>query len=866
MAAFERIISGVNGMDEALDSIRLGDNVVLQVTELSEYMFFARAFAAQAIRDKRNLIYIRFAQHEPVLEPQEGVKIFEFDPDQGFESFTVAIRERITEEGFDAFYVFDSLSELQSVWYTDLMMGNFFRVTCPYLFILDTVAFFPILRGRHSHDAVARIRETTQLFLDVYSDRNGDDMYLHPLKVWNRYSESMFLPHLWKKETGTMQLVKDGVGMSRYYRVREDTEIPSVDLQTDSYDRFFTLAKLQYAAGTFTKETEQLIVESTMTKDKKMQKLIRQYFRPSDYFNLRDRMIGSGAIGGKACGMLLARRIIERELPQYRHLYEPHDSYYIGSDVFYTYIVANDCWVERIKQRTEEGYFTAADTLKECFLNGTFPPNIREQFRSTLEYFGQNPIIVRSSSFLEDGFGNAFAGKYESYFCSNRGTPEERLEEFEQAVRMVYASTMDISALEYRRQRGLEKKDEQMAVLVQRVSGSYYGDIYMPAAAGVGYSYSTYKWMEDINPNAGMLRLVVGLGTKAVDRTKQDYPRLVNLDRPTVTVAKNVAEKHRFSQHYLDVLDLSGNGLTEKSLNEILPLMPKWMKTMLLEHDTDAEQRLFDMGRPRNVWFVSCQKLLQNKEFTSLMKDVLQTLQRVYGNPVDIEYTINISETGEFVVNLLQCRPLYVGKDGGRVDMPDLSEEDCFFDIKDASMGQSSIRDLSVVVQVDPKLYYEYPYAKKHDVATAIGEINRYCRELGMDKKTMLTVPGRIGTSSPELGVPVAFADISGFCSICEVSDSRAGYMPELSFGSHMFQDLVEAEIFYGAIYEDKKTRHFNRDYFEGCADLFDEACPKRPELKYMIRVWDLREREIKLWIDSADNHAICGDAVAIVE
>ena len=132
-------------------------------------------------------------------------------PDRGFEAFTVAIHEK-SPEGREAFYIFDCLSELQSVWYTDLMMGNFFRVTCPYLFELDTVAYFPLLRGRHSFDAVARIRDTTQLLLDVFS--NGDYVYFHPLKVWNRYSEHMFMPHCYRKSTRDFITLEDGVGMS----------------------------------------------------------------------------------------------------------------------------------------------------------------------------------------------------------------------------------------------------------------------------------------------------------------------------------------------------------------------------------------------------------------------------------------------------------------------------------------------------------------------------------------------------------------------------------------------------------------------------------------------------------------------------
>ena len=370
MGAFDKIKSGLPGMDELLNYIRMGDNVVWSVSDLEDFKFFAVPFAEQAIRDGRNLIYMRFADHEPLLTPRPGLKICEFDPDKGFEAFTVDIHDRIAEEGKDAFYVFDSLSSLQSVWYTDLMMGNFFRVTCPYLFQLDTVAYFPLLRGRHSFEAVARIRDTTQLLLDVY---RGDRIYLHPLKVWNRYSTRMFLPHscsLMQNAERRFETVDGGVAMSRYYQLVEEEEEKNQDQNYDSHDRFFSLAKLDYQRGIFSEETERQIIESTLTKDRRLQKMIRKYFRPRDYFQLRDRMIGSGSLGGKACGMLLARKIIHTELPKYRKYFEPHDSFYIGSDVFYTYIVSNNCWETRIEQRTEDGYFSKAEALKEALLSG----------------------------------------------------------------------------------------------------------------------------------------------------------------------------------------------------------------------------------------------------------------------------------------------------------------------------------------------------------------------------------------------------------------------------------------------------------------------------------------------------------------
>ena len=855
MGAFDKIKSGLPGMDELLNYIRMGDNVVWSVADLEDFKFFAIPFAEQAIRDGRNLIYMRFADHEPLLTPRPGLKICEFDPDKGFEAFTVDIHDRITEEGKDAFYVFDSLSSLQSVWYTDLMMGNFFRVTCPYLFQLDTVAYFPLLRGRHSFEAVARIRDTTQLLLDVY---RGGRIYLHPLKVWNRYSTKMFLPHscsLQQGEEYRFETVDGGVAMSRYYQLVEEEEEKNQDQNYDSHDRFFSLAKLDYQRGIFGGETERQIIESTLTKDRRLQEMIRKYFRPRDYFQLRDRMVGSGSLGGKACGMLLARKIIHTELPEYRKYFEPHDSFYIGSDVFYTYIVSNNCWETRIGQRTEEGYFTKAEALKDALLSGTFPPDIREKFRTLLEYFGQSPIIVRSSSFLEDGFGNAFAGKYESVFCVNQGSPEERMEAFETAVRTVYASTMDISALEYRKQRGLQHSDEQMAVLVQRVSGSYHGELFFPAAAGVGYSYSSYRWNKYMDPAAGLLRIVAGLGTRAVDRPDHDYPRLANLDRPAVPMQNSVADRHRFSQRIMDVLDTEKNELTETEIDSMLENLPLWYKKAVMERDYEAEAALKRMNRPRQVWFTTCQGLLENREFTELMQKMLKTLDRVYGNPVDIEYTVNLDEQGEFLVNLLQCRPLYTGGRGTVTEIPELPEKNVFFRLKDSAMGSSVKEKIDVVVQIDARAYYEYPYALKPQAAEAVGAINTYYK--GKKKHILLMTPGRVGTSSPELGVPVSFAQISGFCGICEVSDNRAGYMPELSYGSHMFQDLVEAGIFYCALWGDERTVQYNEAFFGDLENLFPVICPERKELAKMVRVSD--PEDLWYWNNEQTGETVCG-------
>ena len=144
------------------------DNVVWQVDRLDDYRHFAEPFARQAIRDNRRTIYFRFAPHAPILPPIDGLETIAVNPHAGFDAFSGILHQIIEAEGREVFYIFDSLSALVVEWATDELLANFFQVTCPFLFELDTVAYFALTRGRHSHSAVARIRDTTQLLLDVY--------------------------------------------------------------------------------------------------------------------------------------------------------------------------------------------------------------------------------------------------------------------------------------------------------------------------------------------------------------------------------------------------------------------------------------------------------------------------------------------------------------------------------------------------------------------------------------------------------------------------------------------------------------------------------------------------------------------------
>ena len=855
MAAFDRVLSGIPALDQVLDHIRMGDNVVWRVSDLDEFRRFAVPFVEQAKKEGRNIIYFRFASHPELVPECAEVKRICVPLSHRFETFTVEIHKAIEQEGRDAFYVFDCLSELQTAWATDMMMGNFFRVTCPFLFILDTVAFFPIIRGRHSFNAITKIMNTTQLFLDVYSDAEREAVYIRPQKVWNRNSDTMFLPHLYKPAEGTINPIRDGVQTSRFYQVMDGYQRTLEEQYADSWDRFFNRAKVLHESRMPVSEECSRMCNIMMTRDERLRVLVKKHFKPEDYFRVRDHMVGTGMVGGKTCGMLLARAIIRNLAPAINAVLEPHDSFYVGSDVFYTYIVDNDFWGIRVRQRTEEGYFTLAGELADRLRNGRFSREIEEQFTHILEYYGQDPYIVRSSSILEDGFDNAFAGKYESVFCANRGTPEERLEEFENAVRTVYASSAGLSALDYRKRRGLDRRDEQMALLVMRVSGSAYGSYYMPCAAGVGYSFSPYKFLNDIDSSAGMLRLVAGLGTSAVDRTEGSYPRLVSLDKPEATNFTTVAEKHQFSQRKAEVVDLKTRSLNRVPLDDLEPVLPAYVKNQVLEHDTEAEASLHERGIWRNICFISCLGLVRNREMMERMQRMMHLIQKEYGEPVDIEFTINVSESREYMINLLQCRPLQVFKDGGGVTVPEnVRAEDILLETRHASMGLSREVKLDRIVYVDPVKYYQLPYNEKTAIAALIGRINWKYRDTGTHM--MLLVPGRIGTSSPELGVPTAFSDISGFDAVCEIAENRAGYNPELSYGSHIFQDLVEAQILYTAVFPGERTIRFRPELLRQVPNRIGEI-PGGAEKQEVICLADVSALDCRLYHDLTNEHIL---------
>jgi len=406
-------------------------------------------------------------------------------------------------------------------------------------------------------------------------------------------------------------------------------------------------------------------------------------------------------------------------------------------------------------------------------------------------------------------------------------------------------------------QLGLDQSDEQMALLVQRVSGSYRKNYYFPELAGVGLSYNTFVWQKGIDPRAGMLRLVFGLGTRAVNRMENDYPRIVALDAPLVKPYAKREDAGRFSQHKVDVLNLEENRFETLSMEQVVKddLEEHW--ELIGSKDIDAGEIMKASGKNTEAWILTFDELLSSTEFSDLMSKMLKQLEKVYDYPVDIEFTANFNAQGKLQINLLQCRPFQTRGHRNRVEIPDKIEEGKIFLRQEGNfMGGSVYQDVARIIYIDPNGYVKLPLAAKYDIARLVGKINKTISRDAMP--TILFGPGRWGTTTPEMGVPVTFSEINNIAAIAEIAYKEGSLIPDLSFGTHFFQDLVEMNIFYMAIYPEQEKVIFNTAWMQSMSNIMEELVPEDRQYADVVHVYDVREKNLKLLSDIVAQEMVC--------
>lgn len=570
-------------------------------------------------------------------------------------------------------------------------------------------------------------------------------------------------------------------------------------------------------------------------------KIAKDWFTINDLSEIRARKIGQGKIGGKAAGMLLAARILMEEGgEEIRSSLRLPESFFVGADLTYTFMALNGLmpWGDQ-KYKLEEQIRAEYPRVREEFAEGEFPADTLDKFRTLLDQVGRQPLIVRSSSLLEDNFGTSFAGKYESHFCPNQGTPEQNLRDLTRAIISIYSSMLNPDALLYRRAKGLQDYDERMAILIQVVQGEKFGRYYFPQAAGVAFSRNLYRWSPQIRAEAGFMRLVWGLGTRAVDRVGNDYPRLVALSHPLLHPESSAKAIRRYSQQSVDLIDLEDNRFKTLPVEAVLGARYPILRYLVQVDQGDylAPLRLqFSTGSNTNL-VLTFEEMLRRTPLAARLSTMLQTLEKHYHSPVDTEFTLRIpnpsSPQPEVEISLLQCRPQSHLQEN-RASLPTgLIEEDIVF-ATSRMAPEGRVSQIHYVLFVPPESYYALPTpAARAELGRIIGLLNKALKT----ENFICVGPGRWGTTNPDLGVPIGYGDIYHTRALVELTGGGIGAAPEASFGTHFFQDLVESNIYPLAIYLDDEDTIFNRNFFYETPNSLTQFLPECVESDCVLRL-----------------------------
>ncbi len=575
--------------------------------------------------------------------------------------------------------------------------------------------------------------------------------------------------------------------------------------------------------------------------------IAKEFVEISDFYELTNRIIlpskSYGKLGGKSAGMFIASKIIAKKAKtsdKFNNIKLPK-TWFIPSDGIMHFLHYNE-----LEEVIEQKYKDIEEIRREyphivqIFKNSDFTSEFINGVSVALDDFGDCPLVVRSSSLLEDQFGAAFSGKYKSLFIANQGTKNERLAALLDAISEVYASTFGPDPIEYRAERNLLDFHEEMGIMIQEVVGTKIGNYYMPSYAGVAFSNNEFRWSPRIKRDDGLIRIVPGLGTRAVDRLGDDYPILIAPGQPNLRVNVSFLERRKYTPQNIDLINLETNQFESKKIRNIIketgtdyPDIKNMISIVKDDHITQPFGLNTDYENDDII--LTFEGLIQNGAFVQQVKFLLETLAAGMRSPVDIEFASNGID-----FYILQCRSQTKSKEIQPDPIPrDIPRKKIIFTAhKYVSNGK--VPEISHIVYVDPESYYNISSREELvEVGRAVSKLNKMLPK----RKFILMGPGRWGSRGDiKLGVNVTYSDINNTTMLIEIAKKMGNYTPDLSFGTHFFQDLVEASIRYLPLYPDEEEIIFNEPFFRKSDNMLAHIVPEYKHLEDTIKVIDVTQ------------------------
>lgn len=670
--------------------------------------------------------------------------------------------------------------------------------------------------------AIREIALPAHRVFQIAAEHCSEEEILHQIQTWINKDKLSFLINALESQESSLDDVTEALARFRMLGMDEEQLPSSVQ----------NLLKVGLLRRYFTDEIAFI-------------NIAKEYVKVRDFQDISARVIhapgGGGRLGGKAAGMFLAWKIMERsaeEDPQLKGIRVPR-TWYIASAAVTAFIRHNDLDdvldrkymdIEEIRQRYPY--------LIQLFKSSPFPPEIRKGLSIALDDLGDGPLIVRSSSLLEDSTTAAFSGKYKSLFLANQGSKEERLRALRDAVAEVYASIFGPDAIEYRIERNLLDVHEEMGILIQEVVGTRVGKYFLPAFSGVAVSNNEFRWSPRIKREDGLVRLVPGLGTRAVDRLSDDYPILMVPEQPGLRVNNTPEEIVRYSPRMVDVINLEARTFESVPLDVFLrtfgndlPMVGRMVS--LVDHDGVRPPRGLHIDFEKHDAVITFEGLASDTPFVGQMAKMLKVLRHRMATPVDVEFASDGTN-----LYLLQCRPQTSAGVGVPDAIPrDLPKSKILFSAH-RFVSNGRVPDITHVVYVDPAEYARLPRLElMRDVGRAVGRLNKILPR----RQFILMGPGRWGSRGDiRLGVSVTYSDINNTAVLVEIARKVGNYVPDLSFGTHFFQDLVEAQIRYLPLYPDEPENDLNEAFFRGGTNLLPGLLPEFEPISHAVKILDI--------------------------
>ncbi len=584
------------------------------------------------------------------------------------------------------------------------------------------------------------------------------------------------------------------------------------------------------------------------------------------FHNLISPLGSYGKLGGKSSGLILAKKILKKASEKNSLLAEIKTprTWYLTSDGLLNFMSYNN--LDEILEQKHKDFKQVQQEypyVVHVFKNSMHSPEIVKGLLMALEDFGDSPLIIRSSSLLEDRIGSVSAGKYKSLFIANQGGKEEKLKQLCDAISEVYASTFGPDPIGYRARNNLLDFHEEMGVMIQEVVGTRVGPYFLPAFAGLAFSRNQYRWSNRIRVEDGLVRMVPGLGTRAVDRLKDDYPVLLSPGQPGLRVNVGMDEILRYSPKFIDLINLDTAKFETLAIDSLLKRYGK-QYPMFSRVISVIKQGRIQPARPLGTDFrqddfvVNFEGLVIRTDFLKLISCILKELELAYKHAIDIEF----AHDGKSFY-LLQCRSQCRGGDNNNITIPEIPDmSKCIF-TANKYIWNGMLKNIKYIVYVDPEAYAGINnHQELLDVGLTVGMLNNQLK----NREFILIGPGRWGSRGDiKLGVNVTYSDITKTAALVEIARKKDNYIPDLSFGTHFFQDLIESDIKYIPLYPDENGNVFNEGFFKNSRNILTELIPEMKHIENVVRLIDIgiefNNKKLSIYMDSEIQ-----EALAIIE